>query len=519
MAPNPLRAAARFLRGDDLPHRQTPPLQEAALPPGTAEQKLYYNPQWISLAPSMLNYTGPLVHGPGASAYYAGLGQSPIASNSAVYACLAVIVKAYWAAPLRVFRKTDDGDEEWLDDHPFQELADDPHEGLTKREVDFWRLFAVHIHGNAYFRKVRTGAGNPRFVQLISPLKIAPVTTDADRARGVFISHYAHEYEPGKYEDIPTEDVIHFRLGVDDADHRLGMSPLQRVIREVCTDAEAMAFTESLLRNMGAVGLVVTLPPNVPMTREEAEDLRQRIDDKFANEGRGRTSVLTNGATMTQTGFSPQAMSLKDIHRIPEERIAAVLGVHPMVAGLGAGLERSTFSNYAEARDALYEQTIVPLYEADAATWEKHVLRPDFDTDKAVHVRYDTTDVAALQDDLNEVYVRLSLAVEKKWIKRNEARSEVGLPPVEGWDEEDEAPPPVPVLPPPSGDDGEDDAGAPPEARMRRVLAQRKAMALAAIPGMLDALHELATPALEADLDAYFAGQRARVNGRLHEGG
>jgi hypothetical protein len=44
-------------------------------------------------------------------------------------------------------------------------------------------------------------------------------------------------------------------------------------------------------------------------------------------------------------------------------------------------------------------------------------------------------------------------------------------------------------------------------------------MALAAIPGMLDALHDLATPALEADLDAYFAGQRERVNGKLHKGG
>jgi phage portal protein BeeE len=279
-----------------------------------------------------------------------------------------------------------------------------------------------------------------------------------------------------------------------------------------------MAFTESLLRNMGAVGLVVTLPPNVPMTREEAEDLRQRIDDKFANEGRGRTSVLTNGATMTQTGFSPQAMSLKDIHRIPEERIAAVLGVHPMVAGLGAGLERSTFSNYAEARDALYEQTIVPLYEADAATWEKHVLRPDFDTDKAVHVRYDTTDVAALQDDLNEVYVRLSLAVEKKWIKRNEARSEVGLPPVEGWDEEDEAPPPVPMLPPPPpGADG-GDAGATPEERARRV-AERKARALRAFPGLLDAVHDLAAPMAERDLATYLEGQRARVTSRLKRGG
>ena len=531
MPPNPFRAVRDYLRGEDLKVRlPEPTVENNALPPGTAEVKLYYE----TLPPAMFTYNmigpnGPLIHGPGAYAMYGGYNGVPVASNSAVYACLAVIAKAYWAAPLRVYKTAADGQEAWLNDHPFQEFADDPHEALTKREVDWWRLVAVHVHGNAYFRKVRAEAGNPRFVQLISPTRMVPVTTKEDRARGVFISHYRHEYESAKYEDIPAEEVVHFRLGVDDGDHRLGCSPLQRCIREVCSDDEAMRFTKALLSNMGAVGLVVTLPPNVPMTREEAEELRQRIDDKFTQDGRGRTTVLTNGATMAQTGFNPQQLNLKDAHRIPEERIAAVLGVHPMVAGLGAGLDRSTFSNFEEARDALYEQTIVPLYEADAETWQKHLLRPDFDTDKAVSVRYDVSDVRALQEDENEKYARLSLAVEKKWITRNEARSEVGFPPIEGWDEEDTQSAadaaaaladamPAPALPPP-GDDDEDERRAPPEQRMRRVLAQRKSIALAAIPGMLDALHELATPALEADLDAYFAGQRERVNGRLRKGG
>jgi HK97 family phage portal protein len=479
---------------------------------------------------NMIGPNGPLIHGPGAYAMYGGYSGAPIASNSAVFACLAVIAKAYWAAPLRVYRTDADGQDEWLNDHPFQAFADDPHEGLTKREVDWWRLVMVHVHGNAYFRKVRTGSGAPRFVQLISPTRVVPITTKEDRDRGIFISHYRHEYESAKYEDIPVEDVVHFRMGVDDNDHRLGMSPLQRVIREVCSDEEAMRFTQALLTNMGAVGLVVTLPPNVPMTREEAEELRGRIDEKFANDGRGRTTVLTNGATMTQTGFNPQQLNLKDAHRIPEERIAAVLGVHPMVAGLGAGLDRSTFSNFEEARDALYEQTVVPLYEADAETWQKHLLRPDFDTNKAVSVRYDISDVRALQEDQNDIYARLSMAVEKKWITRNEARAEVGFPPIEGWDEEDTQSAadaaaaladamPVPALPPPG--EGDDEAGAAPprNERRMRLVAQRKAQALGAFPGLLDAIHDLAVPALQSDLEAYYAQQRARISGRLKGGG
>ena len=505
----------------------------AALAPGSAQQKLYYYEQpFIRYTWNMVDYTGPLVTGPGASAYYGGYSAAPVASNSAVFACLGVITKAHQEAPLRVYRRTQDGKEEWLRDHPFQEFVDDPHEGLTPLEVDWWRLVAVAVHGNAYLRKVRAGAGNPAGVELLSPTRTAPITTREDQARGVFVSRYRYEYEPGKWEDLPREDIIHFRMGVDDNDHRLGCSPLQRVIREVCTDAEAMAFTEALLKNTGAAGLVVTQQPGgAPMTKAQAEELKERVDAAFAGSNRGKTAVLAGGADIKQLGLSPQAMNLKDMHRLPEERIAAVLGVHPMVAGLGAGLERSTFSNFEEARDALFEQTILPLYAAEVATWTKQVLRPDFDTDRDVFLKYDTTDVRALQEDQNDIYERLSVAVEKKWITRNEARSEVGFPPIDGWDEEDtqsaadaaaalaDATPAPPQLPAPQDEDEEDEAPANTRRSRPTGAAEQKALSVRAFPALYDAMVELARPGLERDLSAYFRGQEMRVLRRARRHG
>lgn len=534
---NPLRAVRDYLRGEDLKVRP-PVVSQPARPPtlaqAAAEQKLWLWDHPGSLFTStMYGPNGPLVHGPLAWKLYGeSYGQVPIASNSAVFACLAVIAKGFMEAPLRVFRRQQDGQDEWLQDHPFQAVVDDPHPGLTPPELTWWRLVQVHVHGNAYLRKIRSGSGQPVEYWPLSPIKMRPVTTDADRKQGVFISHYAHEYEPSKYEDIPVRDIVHFRLGVDDRDHRLGCSPLQYAIREVASDVEASEYTAALLRNMGAVGLVVTLPQGVPVTPEQAELLRERIDATFTKDGRGRTSIMTNGATMAQMGFDPQKMNMDGAHRLSEERVAAVLGVHPMVAGLGAGLSRSTFSNYEEARDALFEQTIIPLYTADAATWQKQVLRPDFDTNPDVRCRYDLTDVRALQEDQNEIFERLSVAVGKKpFMTRNEARSEVGLLPVEGWDEQDTQPPPVPVLP--DGGNGDDGGGGgdeeerpalpPPaaEERMRRLLAgQRgssgqKAIGLGAFPGLMDAVQALAEPALVADLEAYLHGQGERVQRRL----
>lgn len=518
---NPVRAAYDFLRGEDLKVRvPSAPAEPPTLAQAAAEQKMWlWNHPGSLFTSAMYGVEGPLVHGPLAWKLYGGvMGYPPIASNSAVFACLAVIAKAHQEAPLRVFRTTSEGKDEWVTDHPFQALVDDPHPSLTPVELNWWVQVAKHVTGNAYLRKIRAAAGNVVELWPLSPTRTRPHTTDADRRRGVFISHYRHEVEPSKYEDIPVEDIVHFRMGLDDRDHRLGCSPLQMVIREVCTDDEAHAFTDALLRNMGAVGLVVTTPQGVPLTEEQATALRERIDATFSKEGRGRTSVLTHGATMAQMGFDPQRMDLKTVHRVPEERIAAVLGVHPMVAGLGAGLDRSTFSNFEEAREGLFEQTIMPLYTADAATWQKRLLRADFDTNASVHCKYDTTNVRALLDDLNEVYKRLSLAVGgKPFLFRNEARSEVGFDPVDGWDEEDqqsalEAAQDMAALAAP------EDEEAPAEQRRRRLVGERKAIGLGAFPGLMDAVQELAQPALEKELAAYFTGQAERVRKRLGRG-
>ena len=71
-----------------------------------------------------------------------------------------------------------------------------------------------------------------------------------------------------------------------------------------------------------------------------------------------------------------------------------------------------------------------PLWRLVAATYTKQLLRPDFDADRAMRLRFDLTDVRALQEDVNEVYARISVAVEKGWMTKDEARAEVGLDPL-----------------------------------------------------------------------------------------
>jgi HK97 family phage portal protein len=334
---NPLRAAWDYLRGADLQPPRTP------LPaPGAAtktqpvlEQKLYYNTD-VGAAIRL----GTLVHGPGASellgmAY--GAGQ---AANSAVFACLSTICTAYTEAQPRVYRlPRDGGTPEVLPEHPLEVLLDEPNPALTGIELRWWTQWALKVDGNAYWHKARAGDGTTGNVVALwprSPGTIAPITTKADRQRGVFVSFYRWEYETGKYQDIPPENVVHFRAGLDDYDLRLGCSALKRLLRQVSTDEEATAFTDALLKNYAVPGLVAQAQGD--LDEATADAIKQKLSTKFGSGNQGNVAVLDNGMTLASFGFSPQQMDMKTLHRVPEERIAAVLGVPAIVAGLGAGL-------------------------------------------------------------------------------------------------------------------------------------------------------------------------------------
>ena len=357
-------------------------------------------------------------------------GASASTLNSAVFACLKLLAQSFQEAPLRVFRVQGDGTEAWLDDDPLTALLADPHPVLSQSELAFWLVFTLHVTGNTYLRKIRNRAGQVVQLWPISPATMQPETTEDDRQRGVFISHYVLDDGKGKREELAPEDVVHFRLGVDDADHRLGLSPLTRLLREISSDEEATRFTDALLKNSALSSLAVTVPPGPVLTEEQAEQIRDRLREDYGGANRGRLAVLGNGATLQQIGFSPQQLDLKAAHTLPETRICAVLGVPPMLVGLNAGLEHTIYNNMEQAEEHFFEMTVNPLWRLLAAILTKQLLRPDFDADPKVRLKFDTADVRALQEDTNEVYARISVAVEKGWMTKDEARAEVGLDPL-----------------------------------------------------------------------------------------
>ena len=501
------------------PSRKTQPVLEQ--PAQSIEQrKLYLYPDYLNptVATDPDIYAairmGMLVHGPGATdMIYRAWHNEDL--NSAVFACLSAICTAYPEAPATVYRDSDSDTRDPLPDHPLQQLLDKPNKYLSREDVWHYTQWCKHICGNAYWRKIRSAGPGTNIVQLwpISPARIVPVTTREDALNGIFISYYAYSFDPSQDpEAIPPEDIIHFRLGIDDKDNRVGASPLARLVREVAGDDEAHAWQTSMLENGGTVGMLIQVPIDSSISQQEAEDMKARFEERFGGNNRGRTGVLMGGAKAEPYGFSPEQMDMKALHRIPEERIAAVLRVPAIIAGLGAGLDRSTYANFREAREMFSEMTILPLYQFDAATLNMQ-LTPDFTSDRHISVDFDITNVRALQEDEDNKWKRLDMAVKTGWVRKNEARTDVGLKP----DMDDNAPLPSQLNPFGQQQQQQDQQNLPPGQKQMHRPHQPvpPARATEMLPDVLQALVQLAEPGTTKELETYFDGQKERVQDSL----
>jgi phage portal protein BeeE len=205
------------------------------------------------------------------------------------------------------------------------------------------------------------------------------------------------------------------------------LSDVASGLREIFSDNERANFSAMLLKNAGVPPFVIS--PKVNQSNLQDAD-RKRIGDAFLRktmgDERGKPVVMSNAIDVHKTGFTPIEMDLSKLSRVPEETISSLTGIPAVVLQFGARLERSTFSNYGEAREAVYESVIVPLwvYVGDEVTLQ---LLAEFDRSEKLEARFNTAGVRVLQEDENKLHIRVSSAYRSGIMKRSEARSKIGL--------------------------------------------------------------------------------------------
>lgn len=390
--------------------------------------------------------------------------------SSTIMAPLEWITRTFPEAPLSISKFLKDGQEEVEPGHDLIRLLHRPNPFFTGSLLWQATILDYYLDGNAYWWKIRDRGGKVAQLWWIPSCFVEPeVNNQTDQTS--FIDYY--KYNPnGSEVRIDPEDLVHFRYGVDPEDMRRGRSPLKSVLREVFTDDQGANYTAAILKNMGIPGLIITPTTDAEIGAvSDPKVLKERLTQQFNGDDKGAPLVSEAPIKVEQFSWNPEQLNLRELRKIPEERVSAVLGVPAIVAGLGAGLDRSTFANMSEAREMAYESNIIPAQRTLAEDIRFQLLS-EFEKDPfAWKVFFDLSEVRVLQEDENKKAERLNTGVQGGWIKRSEARRELGLD-AEDYDEvyllsasmeeivpgeEKEEPEPqlvpVPVPPAPSSED------------------------------------------------------------------
>ena len=335
-------------------------------------------------------------------------------------ACNNWIMRTFPEAPLSI--KHIDNDE-LVYEHDLIKLVGNPNP--FQKGDTFWQstVSSYAMSGNAYWIKLgKRGSVIPEELWYINHEQITPTGDEND-----FIKYY--EYNTGsKKLKLKPEWVVHFKFGQDPENARYGLSPVKALYREVYSDLQASNHTASLLRNRGRPGLVISPEGDEGIEPENLQEIKRDIRANFTGDAAGDTLVMSRKTNVEQFGFSPEDMNLRDLRRIPEERVSANLGIPAMVVGLGAGLDRSTFANMKEAREMAYELCIIPMQRSLSRTIKTSLLG-QFETDPdAYDVFFDISKVRILQDDEDSRSRRQLTLYAGGLTKRSEARRVLELP-------------------------------------------------------------------------------------------
>lgn len=347
-------------------------------------------------------------------------------NSSVVMACINWISQAFMEAVPMVYRIEDDGDEQAIPNHRFLRFLRRPNQAYNFSKMIKAGLISYYLDGNAYFFKERGdgGSGMTRGLYYIPHYLITPKMDE-----GQFISWYEYNVN-GESFRIPANRIVHIRHGLDPYKPYSGRKILDPVLSEVYTDEEAARFIGALVRNTAIPGIIIMPDTDkVKVDPGAAEALKEGFKRKFGGDNRGEPLITNFAAKVTQAGFSPEQLQFKEVRRLPEERVAAQFQIAPVVAGLGAGLDKSTYNNYEQAERHSYQSALIPVWDEIAEEFSYQLL-PEFTggSSREYVFRFDYSQVRALHESQDAINARLTKLWTVDGITRAELREGVGLP-------------------------------------------------------------------------------------------
>lgn len=348
---------------------------------------------------------------------YEAFAKEAYGKNVIAYQSINKIAEAIASVRFTVFR----GQQE-LVAHPLLDLLANPNPLQSGTEYIRAKVGYLMIAGNGYEERVKVGQEVRELYQL-RPDRIKVVPAASGMPAGYVYSVGGRSVKWDVDQATLDSDVRHIKL-FNPLDDWYGMSPIEAGAYAIDQHNESMAWMQALLQNSARPSGALVVSNGNSLTDENFNRLKAQIEEKYSGSGNaGRPMLLEGGLDWKSMGLSPTDMGIIESKYSSARDVALAMGVPPQLLGIPGD---NTYSNYAEARLAFWEDTVIPLLDFIVQDWNAWLAAP-----YGVQIRPDIDQIPAIADKRSRMW---EMANASNDLTINERRAMKGYEPIEGGD-------------------------------------------------------------------------------------
>ncbi len=365
-------------------------------------------PQTKAATPSWYNSLQAYVQQPGQAVWsgrqYANFAEEAYHKNVIANQAVQMIAKGVSSITMQAH----DGDACDVQDHPLCHVLHKPNPAQNKSAFLEMCISYYLLSGNVFIHAVQAGDdAAPRELYALRPDRVKVIA-------GAHALPRAYAYQVNNKETIFPVHTVSGESAILHIKHFnplndwYGMAAAQAASYSIDQHNQAAAWNQALLQNGARPSGALVMKMGDGSTRLSEDQfwrLKNQVDEQFSGaQNAGRPLLLEGGLEWKEMSLNPRDMDFLNIKNSSARDIALAFGVPPQLLGIPGD---NTYSNLAEARVALWEQTIIPLAQ-HVYDQLQHWLNPRFGSD--IHLKLDMDSIPALAPKR-----------EAKWRQVNEA--------------------------------------------------------------------------------------------------
>ncbi|WP_300543511.1 phage portal protein [Maricaulis sp.] len=281
--------------------------------------------------------------------------QAGYARNAIANRCVRLIAEAAASLPFEASERA------------AQRLLNRPNADTSGPELWETLYGFLQLAGNAYL-EVSSLDGAPRELFILRPDRMRVLADASGWPAGWEYSVAGGKRRFERDRATGRTPVFHMRLFHPGDDH-YGLSPLEPAGRALDLHTASADWARSLVDNAARPsGALVFNGADGQLTGEQFERLKAELTGAHTGAANaGRPLLLEGGLDWKPMALSPAEMDFIEARREAAREIALAFGVPPLLLGLPGD---NTYSNYREANQAFWRQTVLPLARKTARALE-----------------------------------------------------------------------------------------------------------------------------------------------------